>query len=99
MHAASVTPSTIDSLEQPALEERAARAPCVLRIRLSDAGLVPALSSHLARMGFTVELLADDTVEVTPISPVNPDYDDCTMRAYVRAWQAHNADVEAELIA
>ena len=68
----------------------------MLRIRLSDAGLVPALSSHLTRMGFTVELLADDTVEVTPVSPVNSDYDDCTMRAYVRAWQERNTQVEAE---
>ena len=99
MHAASVTTSTIESLEHPALKERAARTPCALRIRLSDAGLVPALSSHLTRMGFTVELLADDTIEVTPISPVNSDYDDCTMRAYVRAWQERNTQVEAELTA
>ena len=99
MHAASVTASTIESHEQPALEERGARTPCVLRIRLSDAGLVPALSSHLTRMGFTVVLVADDTVEVIPISPVNFDYDDCTMRAYVRAWQERNTQVEAELTA
>ena len=92
-----MTPSTIESHEQPALKDSPARTPCVLRIRLSDAGLVPALSSYLVRMGFTVGLLTDDTVETTPISPVNADYDDCTMRAYVRAWQARNTEVEAEL--
>ncbi len=91
-----MTPSSIESREQPALKDYPARTPCVLQVRLSDAGLVPALSSHLMRMGFTVGLLTDDTVEVTPISPVNADYDDCTMRAYVRAWQARNREVEAE---
>jgi hypothetical protein len=94
-----MTTGSIESLEQSELELRGARTLSVLRIRLSDAGLVPALSSFLSRMGFNTATVADDTIEVEPISPVSPSYDACTMRAYFRSWHARHAQVEAKLSA
>jgi len=89
MNADAVTAVSIGSLEGSGLR--------VLRIRLGETRLVPSLANHLARMGFTTTSVADDTIEVTPMAPVNADYDNCTMRAYFRAWHKLHSDVEVEL--
>ena len=99
MHADSMTAGSIEALERSELQLDSSRTLCVLRIRLGDAGLVPALSNFLVRMGFSTATVADDTIEVEPISPVSPSYDTCTMRAYFRSWHARHSEVEAELSA
>jgi hypothetical protein len=99
MHAADMTAGSIDSLERADIQPRGTCALCVLRIRLSDPALMPELLNYLARMGFNAERVGDETVEVTPISPVSPGYDTCTMLAYFRSWHERHADVEVELSA
>ena len=69
-----------------------------LRIRLGETGEATSLSTYLTRMGFSTTLVDDDTIEVAPISPINRDYDNCTMQAYVRAWHELHIDAEIKLI-
>lgn len=97
MHAASVTAGPIGSLERAELQLARTPALCVLRIRLSDPGPLPELLNYLARMGFNAEKVADETIEVAPITQISPSYDTCTMRAYFRSWHERHAEVEAEI--
>jgi len=78
-------------------QTRAPRAPSILRIRLSEPGHLAVLSNYFVRMGFNAAAVADDMIEVTPISPVSQEYDSCTMRAYFRAWHKSHGEVAAEL--
>ena len=92
-----MTTGAVESPKRPGPLTRGPDAPGILRIRLGEPGLLTILSNYLVRMGFNTSTVADDTIEVTPISPVSPEYDSCTMRAYFRTWHDRHADVAAEL--
>jgi len=92
-----MTAGSLETLEHSKPWLRGADAPCVLRIRLSDEGLVAGLTSFFVRMGFSTATVAEDTIDVEPVTPVSPSYDATTMRAYFRSWHARHLEIEAEL--
>ena len=69
-----------------------------VRIRVSDAGLIPDLRQHFERSGFVTNRVADDVIEILRRAVHDEAQETRAIESHLAVWRAMQPEADVELL-